>query len=440
MVAGSEHNLPKETTASVEASKEDMPLTERKDEDAEPINESTPVVSSNPPANDDGRASAMPIMTNAIPARPPSSASVHSASSSGPRSTTATSRRGGRTRSRSPPMMISNRPPSTGPQLESTTPNEERRTHPTSVGNPSAAAAAAAAAAKSITRNPPPPPPSSWYDSQDGRTREYRRSRGEAPRYHPRYYEGNPPARTHWSPDDDASNRPPSQNRYIPTRRPIPEEHYGYREGYAPYRSRDVRGEPYAQPAYDKDYERRYADPRYDERRQHTTTAMPPQYDYRTRNPSRPPHRDDPYYAQGKEDDGALPGAPVALTTRVIGGPTPIHLPRASDAPSPRRSRSESQSESIFRGRPRSDAPNPPTMGEEVNAQVLMSLRTPSSSFEEKTSKRLKREGTFSPEAPPQIQHSHHQSDSLFDVSFGWSATSLVFPLFNANHCHIAFH
>ena len=423
MVAGSEGDLLEENSVSAEACNEDMDTnsdptpspTQTKDEEAGPRNESTPVASSTPPANDDGRVSVIPIMTNAIPARPPSSASVHSASSSGPRSTTATSRRGGRTRSRSPPMMISNRPPSTGPQLESVTPNEDRRSHPT-LGNPSAAAAAAAAAAKSITRNPPPPPPSSWYDSQDGRSREYRRSRGEAPRYHPRYFEGNPPTRTHWSPDDDASNRPPSQNRYIPTRRPVPEEHYGYREGYVPYRSRDIRGEPYAQPGYDKEYERRYADPRYDERRQHATTSMPPQYDYRARNASRPPHRDDPYYAQGKEDDSGR--TPVALTTRVIGGPTPIHLPRASDAPSPRRSRSESQSESIFRGRPRSDAPNPPTLGEEVNAQVLMSLRTPSSSFEEKTTKRLKREGTFSPEAPPQIQHSHHQSDSLFDVSF----------------------
>jgi len=126
------------------------------------------------------------------------------------------------------------------------------------------------------------------------------------------------------------------------------------------------------------------------------------------------------YYPHGKEGDTTHPGgAPTSLgQTRVIGGPTPIHVPRAPEAPS--RSRAESQSESIFRGRPRSDPPNPSTMGEDMNAQVLLSLRTPSSSFDEKTPKgTLRREEPFSPEAPPQIQHSH-QSDSLFDVSTGF--------------------
>ncbi len=376
----------------------------------EVMSRASPALSSSPAAG--SRSHAPPMITNSVPNRPPSATSVHSNGSAGPRSTTATSRRGGRTRSRSPPMMTS-RPASTGP--ESYGGVDERGASP-SPANPSAAAAAAAAAAKSITRNPTPPQ-SSWYDSTDERERDYRRSRaGEPVRYQQRYYEGGPPPpRHHWSEED--SSRPASRNRYPPPRRSVEQDHYGYREGYSTYRGRSSRGEQFP-PPYDEEYDRRYPDPRYE--RPRSTSPMPPVgYEYRGREHIG--HRpEDPYYARNNDAGGVRPDAraPVSVkrTTRVIGTPTPIHMPRAAELTS-RSARSGSQSDSIFRGRPNSDARLP----EEDNAQkVLMSLRTPSNSFEDKTTKDVGKFAvdSLSPEAPPQIQHSHYQNASESNLFF----------------------
>lgn len=377
----------------------------------------TVAVPSLSPVPQERRTPIAPVMTNALPARPSSAASMHSASSSGPRSTIATSRRGGRTRSRSPPMMMSNRPPSTGPPVESYPPTDDRSGTPKSPANPSAAAAAAAAAAKSMARNPPPP--ASWYDSPEAREREYRRARGEPPRYYSGNYEGGEyPARPHWAPGEEQPGRPLSRNRYTMPRG-IPgqdehAEHAGYREGFPSHRGR--RGhpnEPFPSASYEREYDRRYVDPRYEDRRYH---GGPPPYEYRGREGARSLRRDDPYYPQSKPAEGGPPdqAAPVRRTTRVIGGPTPIHLPRADAGPS-RSSRGGAPSDSIFRGRPGSDAPKPPMGGDDKG---MLALRSPSNSFEGKNSKDAsKRDETLSPEAPPQIHHSHHPSDALFDVS-----------------------
>jgi hypothetical protein len=390
-------------------------VVKHEEERSSPSKRTSPALSPVPPNG--SRSHVPPIITNAVPNRPPSTTSVHSNGSAGPRSTTATSRRGGRTRSRSPPMMMNQRPPPTGPPVEPYGGVDDRRAPP-SPANPSAAAAAAAAAAKSMTRNPQPPP-SSWYgDSPDAREREYRRPRGgaEASRYHPRFYEGGPPPPRHRWPEEESGVRPPSRDRY-PPRRPMAEDHYGYREGYSSYRGRGSRGEPYP-PPYDEEYDRRYADPRYQDRRPRTTSPVPPGqppgHEYRAREHHRY-RREDPYYAQNKDVEGvrAEAGAPTSVkrTTRVIGTPTPIHMPRATEESS-RSSRSGTNS--IFRGRPGSDAHKPPPPGQDGDSpeKVLMSLRTPSNSFEEKSSKdATKANGDpLSPEAPPKIQHSHQRA------------------------------
>jgi hypothetical protein len=378
------------------------------------------------------RSHPAPIITNAPPNnRPPSTTSMHSNGSAGPRTTT-TSRRGGRTRCRSPPAMIQ-RPSSTGPPSDPYAPVEDRGAAPPSPANPSAAAAAAAAAAKSITRNPPPP--SSWYDSPEGRdNREYRRSRGEGSRYHGgRYYEGGH-SRHNWP--EEEGGRPPAptaarSSRYPPRRG---EEHYGYREGYAyPRGGRSSRGEP-PYPPYDDNVEYegrgRYPEHRYDERRPRSTSPRPPGYDYRGRDHRHP--REDPYY-KSKEGEGAraAAGAPteVKRTTRVIGTATPIHVPRASD-PSARGSRGDPSG--IFRGRPGSEMLMKPSVQEEESPQnILMALRTPSTSFEEKPPKdgASKRSGDhpLSPEAPPRIQHSHHASATDSSLFFEVRGRTLCF-------------
>lgn len=112
----------------------------------------------------------------------------------------------------------------------------------------------------------------------------------------------------------------------------------------------------------------------------------------------------------------------VKRTTRVIGTATPIHMPRAPE-PGPPSSRGRSSSGSIFRGRPGAEVVRKPHVNkEEDNSQkILMALRTPSTSFEEKPKEgtATKRNGDpLSPEAPPQIHHSHHQSSTDSNLFF----------------------
>mmetsp|Transcript_6435 Transcript_6435/g.15211 ORF Transcript_6435/g.15211 Transcript_6435/m.15211 type:complete len:1151 (+) Transcript_6435:149-3601(+) len=422
-----------------------------------------------------------PIMTNSTPQRPPSVASVHSvASGSGPPRTTATSRRGGRTRCRSPPTM-GGRPGSRGP-IQEYAPMDDRSPPPPSPANPSAAAAAAAAAAKSLSNGRTQPPPSSWqYEAPpEGAPRDYGRRPPprESARYHtPPPHHMPPGSSSHypphrpayrdpraggWPPEEDG--RPPSRtsvgSRYghppgHPSVPPQPgqrrEDQYGYRGGADPsyaYRGARGRGDPYGRPYTEQDYDRRYGgDPNmqrhaYEERMSRSRgpeQGPPPGYGgdpFRRAaagGGDRPPHmrdtRDESYRGMPQEmARGGENGAPMGKrTTRVIGTATPIHVPRASEQAPPNRG----SAASVFRGRPGGDL-NPPSRGgnpEENSPQkVLLSIRTPSNSFEEKapsapsannnrSNKDKESTSELSPHEPPQIQHSHHQSatdSSLF--------------------------
>eukprot|EP00980_Cylindrotheca_fusiformis_P004728 scaffold1004_cov105-Cylindrotheca_fusiformis.AAC.11 len=423
-----------------------------------------------------------PIMTNATPNRPPSSASVHSASSGGPSrgSMGATSRRGGRTRCRSPPTMIG-RPGSRGPIGDAFPPIDERgNVPPQSPANPSAAAAAAAAAAKSLSNGRTQPPPSSWqYESPaamggpvtGGIPRDYgRRPLRDSSRYHggpppplhhpsapassryPPHRTGYPDPRTGgWAPEEDV--RTPSRTampgRYGPPPSSVPrrDEPYGYRGGPDPSygyrggsaaaavaRSRGV--DPYLQYNTDE-YDRRYPDhpqrhPFDDRMSRRGPPEMPPHYGgdhFRGRERHPRDARDDGYYKGGMPPEGR--GAPggmslVKRTTRVIGTATPIHVPRASEQAAP----SRGSAASVFRGRPGADLGPPRGNSEESGPQkILMALQTPSTSFEEKQtapkqgSTRTPNENDtsgdgLSPQDPPQIQHSHHQNTTDSNLFF----------------------
>ena len=104
-------------------------------------------------------------------------------------------------------------------------------------------------------------------------------------------------------------------------------------------------------------------------------------------------------------------------TSRVIGTATPIHVPRASDAPSSSRHLPPAGTPaSVFRGRPGEDMTGRSGAPEDHGPQkILLSLRTPDASFEEQQGqskiRKLGGQGgpPLSPEEPPQIQHSHHQ-------------------------------
>lgn len=92
-------------------------------------------------------------------------------------------------------------------------------------------------------------------------------------------------------------------------------------------------------------------------------------------------------------------------------------MPRASE-PGNRGSRGGSAA-SVFRGRPGSDL-GPSSRGEPVEEdspqKILMALRTPSTSFEEKQPKVSN--NPLSPEEPPQIQHSHNQGNGDSNLFF----------------------
>ncbi|KAL3936269.1 MAG: hypothetical protein SGBAC_008377 [Bacillariaceae sp.] len=420
-----------------------------------------------------------PIMTNSTPQRPPSSASVHSvASASGPPRTTATSRRGGRTRCRSPPTMGS-RPGSRGP-IQEYQPMDDRSAPAPSPANPSAAAAAAAAAAKSLSQGRTQPPPTSWqYEATEGAPRDYGRRAAPPPRDSSRYHTPPPPhhmppgSSSHypphrsayrdprapgWAPEEDG--RPPSRSsvasRYghppghpsiPPQQGPRREDQYGYRGGAdPPYAYRGGargRGDPYGRPYTEQDYDRRYGgDPNmqrhaYDERMNRSRGPEQGPLPGYGGDPfrrgggargDRPPHmrdaREEGY--RGMPQDmarGGENGAPMGKrTTRVIGTATPIHVPRASEQAPPNRG----SAASVFRGRPGGELNAARGNPEESSPQkVLMSIRTPSNSFEEKVptpsadnrSKDKEPTSELSPQNPPRIQHSHHPSgtdSSLF--------------------------
>jgi hypothetical protein len=361
--------------------------------------------------------------------RPPSTTSVLSNNSGGTR-TTATSRRGGRTRSRSPPAMGS----------RGSLNSHDSRGYPPPIdgdSNPSSAAAAAAAAAKALSNNPGG---QSW--SERGPYRGDDRHRSGSPRDEPSKfpgYDGHFNGSRSWPAEDH--DRPPrrsgsyghSQSIHRLPGRSGSGDLYGGRPGsYGgehPY-----RGSRSGSHGMHPSYEEHPDDRRYVDRRGHYEPDM--RKNGRSMSPTS--DRYGPHYSYRGSVGGMAPAEGRSLSpkgsrppsrsgsggmSRVIGTATPIHVPRASEAPRHRDSRSGTPA-SVFRGRPgdgppssrRDDRGGAPAAEEDGPQKVLLSLRTPTTSFDEKQPAKNRKDADLppSPDEPPQIQHSHHQHPSDF--------------------------
>ena len=156
------------------------------------------------------------------------------------------------------------------------------------------------------------------------------------------------------------------------------------------------------------------------------------------RNHSMSPHSDgrygQPYYrgpppgsdGRSSPKDGPPRSGSSGGMSRVMGTATPIHVPRASESSSQIRHSRSGTPASVFRGRPSigesasNAARGDEARNEDDNPQkILLSLRTPTTSFDEKqpANKNGKMSADLppSPDEPPQIQLTHNQKD-FFDV------------------------
>ena len=384
-----------------------------------------------------------PVLTNTP--RPPSVNSTHSGASSGnvgatPVRTTTTSRRGGRIRSRSPPTMT-NRPASTSDYPET---SAVGRSH-SPPKNPSSVAAAAASAAKALS--------SGAGDRSNAASWSGQQQQGQKDQ-HPRFYEqgnnfGSPQA---WPGEQGGDGRGYGQDgrhsQSIHRGRP---QQFGQQQGYSDgqhQRSRhqypgEFQGGQYdGRPDYDG---RRYGygdnapgggrggdsapfEQRSPRMRQDYFSGSAGMAPVDGGAPAPPPVDNQalqmpyssPAKTSGSKREAETPSTVKRRggTSRVIGTPTPIHVPRAADPPTSQFT-SQSSASSVFRGRPddASDAKPPAASAEDETPQrLLLSLRTPSTSFEEN---RTARAPPLSPEGPPRIQNAHQQRGDqplLFEV------------------------
>lgn len=418
--------------------------------------------------------------------RPSSVASTHSNTSSGAPRTTTTSRRG-RTRSRSPPKMT-NHSGSSGSITEqpfhpAETFDQGGRITPKSPRNPSSAAAAAAAAAKALSTGGRNSSPWGYENGGEGTQRSDRR--GDH-RYH-QGYENTFAGSTGWPGEEEAARRSgygrdQMNDRYSRRAHYPPHDHPSASQA-DPYSGRGRAHYDQYDAPYERGYDERYRDSRergsYD--REHS----------RGRSKSSPPiphggppgqygdrhHRYDshgePYYggpagmapmenstnsreqSHGYSDPfsavgGSVPreSAPATVkraggTSRVIGTPTPIHLPRAADAPRQHSSHGPTAGTpaSVFRGRP-DDGGQGRRSVDDSPQKILLSLRTPTTSFDERDSS-VKHKGDassrknsssqvappLSPEEPPQIHHAHNQHQMDHNLFFEVSLMQLVIHL-----------
>ena len=319
--------------------------------------------------------------------RPPSTTSVHSNNSGGTR-TTATSRRGGRTRSRSPPAMRGSGaafPPMSGDGSS----------------NPSSAAAAAAAAAKAYghphrggTDGEPTKFPSGSYDQNYHGSRSWQGEDQDRPRRSGSYGQSQS---IHRLPGGSNGGSGDLYSRHGPS------GSYGSEHPYRGGRSGSMH------PSYEED--------RYGDRNGRNRSRSPPSDRYAGQG----------YYHRSPPEDRASPKVAPARSgsggmSRVMGTATPIHVPRASEAAPSRHSRSGTPA-SVFRGRPSTgEEPEDPVAEEDTPQKILLSLRTPTTSFDEKQPAKNGKNAAdlpTSPDEPPQIQHTHNQKD-FFDVSNSW--------------------
>jgi len=313
-----------------------------------------------------------PLTLNRPPSTTPSTTSATGAQR------TTTSRRGGRTRSRSPPVM-GNRLSGPGDIMSP------------SIGgdNPSSAAAMAAAAAKAFStggRNP-----NTWSEGPP-----------DDPAFHPGYDKLY----------SNVANWPGGEQGPVGRA-------YGPSGGSHRYQGGNYGDE------YPQDYRRpEEAPPGYHDRRYREPPRGPP---FEGDRGYRPPHGGGHYppdfrYSQGRDVRTTPKGQRSGGTSLVIGTSKPIHVPKTPSGPPERKS---STLASVFRGRPGSDSDRaaPPGVDEDSPQKILLSLRTPTSSFEEKTtdSQGKKSSGApLSPDGPPRIQNSHQQrpADQLFEVRY----------------------
>lgn len=426
--------------------------------------------------NSDSESTSLPTM--AIPGkpkeldpspRPSSTTSNISSSSSGAHRTTTTSRRGGRTRSRSPPTMTNRAPAIVSERdFHESYSTSENRSQSQSPANPSSAAAAAAAAAKAFSNSNSSRNQNQWYEGvNDGSSGE---RRVDGPRFQ------NFTSSKKW-PDEDNSE---FGRHYMPNRsRENESDGRSYQRGsYPPERSDSgSQGEGYHPPGRrrhsqhdvgnfdaNKEHEGRYQhsrsrttyEPEGSRERPHYGAEgyRTQRYDRRREDSNSSNYRSGGAMSQvGSGRNGASSdanifhqdtfnpkgtkmqnqGEPTSIskrsggTSRVIGTATPIHVPRAADPSSTDRHHPPAGTPaSVFRGRPGDNLKSRSEEREDDTPQkILLSLRTPSASFEEQQGPSKTRKPSLdgqaapplSPEEPPQIQHSHHKNQmdpSLF--------------------------
>jgi len=396
--------------------------------------------------------------------RPSSTTSNLSSSSNGaPRTTT--SRRGGRTRSRSPPTM-SNRNFNGGTERDfnDLLSTSENRLQSQSSANPSSAAAAAAAAAKAFSSGGGGSrTPDRWYEggnkisnkcerrSEKSRFQNFRGSRkwpeecSEHRSYtqlHNRDSESDGRTYRHRGtyPPDRSDSGSQSEGYQSSSRRRHGQfggTHNGsqeYDDRYHSSRTRcsyerdNNRGDRSSQ--YDSErYRNQHYDRRRDEHNSHfrSTNNLLPFGEGRkgsSQDSKLQSFHQDVFSAKGlitqsKSNDSTSTAKRTGGTSRVIGTATPIHVPRAADPPGAKRHNPPAGTPaSVFRGRPGDSLPAHSKEHEEDTPQkILLSLRTPSASFEEQSGQtKMRKSGIegqcappLSPEEPPQIQHSHHK-------------------------------
>eukprot|EP00544_Gedaniella_sp_CCMP2646_P015382 CAMPEP_0202502608 /NCGR_PEP_ID=MMETSP1361-20130828/39449_1 /ASSEMBLY_ACC=CAM_ASM_000849 /TAXON_ID=210615 /ORGANISM="Staurosira complex sp., Strain CCMP2646" /LENGTH=1134 /DNA_ID=CAMNT_0049135657 /DNA_START=78 /DNA_END=3482 /DNA_ORIENTATION=+ len=393
-------------------------------EDRSPSEKSSQTQRSSPPAEG---TQPSPVLANTP--RPPSVNSTHSGASSGnvgatPVRTTTTSRRGGRIRSRSPPTMTNR--PADYPEASAV-----GRSH-SPPQNPSSVAAAAASAAKALSSGAGGrSSAASWSGPQQGRQDQ-----------HPRYYEqgSNFESTQAWPGEQGGDGRGYGQDgrhsQSIHRGRPQQFEqqhhqHQGYSDGQH-QRSRhrypgEIQGGQYDGRDYDgpgygygdnapgggrgdgAPFDQRSARMRQD---YYGGPAGMAPVDGGTPVDTQAlqmPYSS-PMKMSGTKREAETPSTVKRRggTSRVIGTPTPIHVPRAADPPTSQFT-SQSSASSVFRGRPDdADDAKPPAASaeDETGQRLLLSLRTPSTSFEETKPGRAP---PLSPEGPPKIQNAHQQ-------------------------------
>lgn len=240
--------------------------------------------------------------------------------------------------------------------------------------NPSSAAAAAAAAAKAFAGNAAAAPPrSAWPENED---------------YHPANFE----KQSRWPPpSEDPYRRYPAHYPARPRTSGAPEEYPDRR--YRPHR-------------YDPNYDRNYA--------RQQQQYPPPAVDYRYDR------------AMGKTPP---PAQQRMGTSLVLGGCTPIHVPKTAPYEQQR------GAASVFRGRPNvgASSSNNNKADDEGPPKKLLSLQTPTSSFDD--TKPSRKGLSLSPADLPVAQHAHKE-DPLLEKSPGGSKAGLIdmtpsFVLFN---------